>query len=199
MDTLLLLSGGIDSAFCLWQRASQGLPTRVHHVNLSDHEGREAVEYLATQDILLWMRENTTGVIEYSESSVDFGNMWIPKNFHLWAYWAGTIIASPNGQGIQKVILPRHFDAFPGGPDSPSAKKSDRVYLGHIELMANRTVQLEYPIVGMMKADVIRSMPRELLELCWYCRTPQMGKPCHGCPTCKLVRPVLKELENASV
>lgn len=193
MDTLLLLSGGLDSAWCLRQRVLAGLPTRTHHVILRDHEGRASVESAATKRVLNWMYSNGgSSLIQHTESTVDFGTVrWIPKNFYLWAYWAGTIMAAPTGQDITKVILPRHSDAFTGGPASPGALKSDQAYTTIIELMAQRAPQLLFPMSHLTKAEVIADMPDDLLQACWWCRRPKYGKPCHKCQTCQQVDPVI--------
>lgn len=194
----MLLSGGIDSAFCLWQRAVAGLPTRTHHVVLADHEGRSEVEATATKRVLEYINQ-IGGKVEHTTSAVNFGGLrWIPKNYHLWAYWAGAIMASPKGQTINNVILPRHSDAFRGGPQGPSAQRSDTAYKGHVKLLCGRDPNLVFPIAHMTKADVIREMPAELLDRCWWCRTPRNGEACHKCITCKLVDPALEELGRAS-
>lgn len=192
-DTLLMLSGGIDSAYCLLQHVRAGLPIRTHHVVLADWEGRQRVEAQATKEILAWMRRNGFAhLITHSESSVNFGTIkWLPKNFYLWAYWAGTIMAAPSNRNITNIIIPRHSDAFRGGPDSPGAQKSDEAYKTTIKLISGREPNLVYPIVHMAKAEVVQAMPRDLLRLCWYCRTPNGGKPCGKCMTCKQVQPAL--------
>lgn len=195
-DTLLLLSGGIDSAYCLWQRVNAGLPTRVHHVHLADAEGRAAVESRAVRQVLAWLHTNYDAgrLIEYSESSVDFTDLWVPLNHHLWAYWAGAILAAPQGRDYRFVVVPRHSDAFHDGDvDGPAAQASDAAYLGHIELMApGRVPTLTYPIKHLTKAEIVAAMPADLLACCWWCRRPEPGpKPCHDCYTCRLVDPAL--------
>lgn len=188
-DTLLLLSGGIDSAWCLWQRVKAGLVTRTHHVVLNDWEGRAEVESVATRRILEWMNRNGgDGLIIHTESKVDFGDIrWIPRNFYLWAYWAGTIMASPRGRSITDFVMPRHSDAFTGGPRSPGALRSDNAHRKGIALIAGREPNLVYPMVHLTKAEVVASMPKGLLALTWHCRRPKHGKPCHSCKTCKQV------------
>ncbi|OBF77081.1 hypothetical protein [Mycolicibacterium fortuitum] len=195
-DTLLLLSGGIDSAYCLWQRVRAGQPTRVHHVVLSDSEGRADVETRAVRQILAWMHTNYRAerLIEYTESVVDFGDLGPGLNHHLWAYWVGAILAEPQGRDYRFVVIPRHSDAFHDGDvDGPAAEASDAAYLGHIELMApGRVPTLTYPIKHRTKAQIIAAMPPDLLTCCWWCRRPEPGpSPCHECYTCRLVDPAL--------
>lgn len=196
-DTLLLLSGGIDSAYCLWQRAEAGLATRTHHVVLRDAEGRATVESRATRQILDWIRRHAPGaVIEHTESAVDFRDLWVPLNHHLWAYWVGAILAAPNGRDHRHVIIPRHADAFHDSPaDGPAAQASDAAYLGHVQLMApGRVPTLQYPIRHLTKAQIVAAMPPGLLARCWWCRRPDnLGRTCRTCYTCRLVDPALPD------
>lgn len=192
-DTLLLLSGGIDSAFCLWQRVQAGLPTRTHHVGLYNREGRGGLETKAATRIVDWLSCNGgAGLIEHTQSVVDMAELDPPLDHHLWAYWVGAILAAPRGRDYRQVVIPRHVDAFHDGPaDGPAAQASDAAYLGHIALMTPRVPELLFPLIGMSKADVVAAMPAGLLELCWWCRTPVAGRPCHRCYTCRLVDPAL--------
>lgn len=188
-DTLLMLSGGIDSAWCLWQRVRAGLPTRTHHVVLSDHEGRASVESAATRRVLAWLRtRGGADLITHTESRVDFGTVrWIPQNYYLWAYWSGVLMAAPSGRDLERIVLPRHSDAFAGGPDSAGARRSDDAYRTTVELIAGRAPVLEYPMLHLTKAEVVRDMPADLLARTWHCRRPARGRPCHECPTCRQV------------
>lgn len=194
-DTLLLLSGGIDSAWVLWRRVQAGLVTRTHHVVLADHEGRAEVEKLATDRVLAWIRANGgQHLIHHSESHVDFGSVpWIPQNYYLWAYWAGTLMAAPRNKRLRKVLIPRHSDAFAGGPDSLGAQHSDEAYTRIVETISGRKPELLYPMKHLSKEQVVRSMPRDLLSLCWYCRTPKYGSACGACRTCRQVQPALNK------
>ena len=189
-EHLLMLSGGLDSAWCLKHLVESGLPVRTHHVTLRDWEGRAHVEGQAVGRVLDWARRNGYGhLITHSTSAVDFGDvMWIPQNFHLWAYWAGTLMAAPANKAIDKVVLPRHSDAFttPAG-----AKRSDAAYRAHIKAISGRTPKLVYPMAHLTKAEVVRDLPADLRSACWWCRRPRNGQPCHECMTCKQVDPAL--------
>lgn len=199
-DTLLMLSGGIDSAFCLYQRVKAGLPTRTHHVQLWNTEGRGYAEAEATDRVLAWIDANGgQGLVEHTSSIVDFGELWPPLDHHLWAYWVGALLAAPRGRDYRHVIIPRHADAFHDEPaDGPAAQASDAAYLGHIRLIAPaRVPTLTYPIRHLTKADIVAAMPPGLLACCWWCRTPAdplNPAACHGCYTCRLVDPALAAL-----
>lgn len=187
---LLMLSGGLDSAWCLRHLVESGTPVRTHHVTLADWEGRAAVEDKAVTGILSWVREHGYGhLVTHTRSVVDFGDVrWIPQNYYLWAYWAGVIMANPANASITKVVIPRHSDAF----DDPSrAAKSDRAYKTITALVAGREPELVYPMIHLAKADVVRDLPDDLRARCWYCRRPRRGAPCGTCRTCRQVRPAL--------
>src|SRR5690606_12267323 len=162
----------------------------VHHVHLKNHEGRLQYEAQAVERILDWMRGRGLTAFRYTESAFDYGTLpFIVKDVHLWAFHIGIIMADPRNRGITKTIVPRHWDAFPTGPDGPGPARTNRVYREIPRQICGREPELLFPIVHMKKADVIRDMPRGLLELCWWCRRPKNGRPCHECYTCHLVDP----------
>lgn len=185
-DTLLLLSGGLDSTWCLWQRCKEGLPTRVHHVVLKDKEGRQNEEVRATSDVLSYMySRGWEHLITYSESKVDFGKMFVPYNYFLWAYWAGAIFKGDDR--LVNLVIPRHSDAFVGGPDGDYAQGSDNAYKTIVSTISGREPVLQYPMVHLSKAEIVADLPEELRTRTWYCRRPKGGYPCHKCKTCKQV------------
>lgn len=189
-DTLLLLSGGIDSAYCMWWALSQGRALHVHHVHLKNHEGRLQYEARAVEGILNWMREQGLTSFRYTESSFDYGSIrWIVKDHCVWAFFIGIILAGPQNKGIKRVIRPDHFDSLPTGPDGPGMQRAHRRYREiSWQIHERDDIIWEHPIQHLTKAQVIRSMPPGLLELCWWCRRPTVsGEPCHRCYTCRLV------------
>src|SRR5690606_37600278 len=147
-DTLLLLSGGIDSAYCMWRLLSEGRALHVHHVHLKNHEGRLEYEAQATKRILSWMRGRGLTSFTYTESAWDYGTLrFIVKDAHLWAFVIGVILADPANRAVQHVIVPRHWDAFPTGPSGPGPARTDRVYREIPRQVCGRVPELEYPII----------------------------------------------------
>lgn len=192
-DTLLLLSGGIDSAYCLWQRVKAGQSTRVHHVSLRDKCGRHPFEDAAVRNILAWLGSHGgKGLIHYTESVTDFGGLrYVPRNHHLWAYWTGVILSfEPH---LLKVVKATHVDAFRNGPDTEAVAKVNRTYDAGIRAVAGRVPVWDRPMAHLLKAEVVAAMPSDLLKLCWFCRVPAVGgRPCGTCYTCSLVLPALR-------
>jgi hypothetical protein len=134
-------------------------------------------------------RHGGKGLIEHTESRVDWGTLgYVPQNFHLWAYWAGVIMASPGGRDITTVILPRHSDAF---ADDLGPAASDSAYRTHVREICGREPELGLPMVHLTKAEVVQQLPADLLAACWWCRRPNGRHACHKCATCRLVDPAL--------
>lgn len=188
VDTLLLLSGGIDSTACLWQRARDGLPTRTHHVMLADWEGRQIHENRATTQVLAWIQQQyPRAQITHTESGVDFRTVRrIPRNHYLWGYWAGVLMHQKSG--LTTIVVPRNKDDF---SDPRAGETYDRSYLTSVELMTGQQPRLIYPILSYTKADLVKMLPEDLLKRTWWCRRPNAGQPCHTCSTCKKVEPNL--------
>ena len=58
--------------------------------------------------------------------------------------------------------------------------------------ITQQPVKIIEMVSHMMKSDIIKDMPEDLFELCWYCRTPKEDEPCGICHTCLQVKPNLK-------
>ena len=56
-----------------------------------------------------------------------------------------------------------------------------------------------YPLINMDKIDVVRAIPRDLLDLCWYCRVPLNNKKCGNCFTCKQVEESVEKIKDDSL
>lgn len=188
---LLMLSGGLDSAWCLNHYLSQGIPLRTHHVRLTDHEGRHDVEDAAVERILEWVdQQGWSHLVIHTRSEVDYGTLrYIPFNHHLWAYWAGAIMADPANRQIDTYIVCRHSDAQ---PNVNMERQVDAGIRAHIRAITGRNVEFEYPMYHLAKADVVRTIPAELRERAWWCRRPVRDSNggydrCHKCRTCRQV------------
>jgi hypothetical protein len=193
LTALLLLSGGIDSAYVLWQALQEGRSVHAHHVHLTNHEGRVRHEAEAVDKVRGWVSGEGLPAYPYTESSFDYGTLrFIVKDLHIWAFIAGVIAADPRNKHIDSILLPRHSDAFPSGPNGPGAQRSDRAYRDMPRMVCGRTLRLEFPIVHMTKAEVVAATPPGLLACCWYCRRPRDGRTCGACQTCKQVQPALE-------
>ena len=189
MDSLLLFSGGLDSVQVFAQRCMEGKETRLHHVQLKSWNRRHPYEKAAVNSALSWARRNGYGsLFKYTESSFDYGDLkYIVRDHNVWSLFAGIILQDPKNAGITKVLRTFHRDSVIGGLESPAGQAAEIAWRGTVERVARRELEFEYPQLHMTKAEIIAAMPPELVKACWYCRTPQGGRPCHKCHTCKAV------------
>lgn len=190
-DTLLLYSGGIDSVQALYARAKAGVPTRVHHVRLANWEGRLGLELAAVRATLAWIEKRYPGMVEYTSSGFDYGDLkYVVRDHNIWGLMAGIILANPKNAHITKVIRTFHRDSVKGGLESAHGRAAEAAWSSMIERMGRET-EFVYPQLDMTKSDIMGALPADLLALTWYCRKPRAGKPCHECHTCKQVDAVI--------
>lgn len=188
-SALLLYSGGIDSVQALYARAKAGLPTRVHHVVLLNWERRAQYEKAAVRSTLAWIERRFPGMVVYTSSSFDYGDLkYIVRDHNIWGLVAGIIFADPKNEHITQLIRTFHRDSVKGGIDSPAGQRAEAAWSAHLP---KREIEFIYPQIDMTKGDIMAALPKSLLELTWYCRRPRGGRPCHECHTCKQVDAVL--------
>ena len=192
---LLMLSGGIDSTYCMYQALTAGRSLAVHHIHLVNREGRSDAERRAVSQILRWFRRKGLTNFTYTESTFDYGTVrHIAKDYAVYSLMIGILLQDPRYRDIKSFIHPRHSDAFnlrKGQTFESASRRANSVLTGVSKLVANREIGMELPIVGMTKKQVIEACPPDLLRLTWYCRRPRKSGsvfyPCNSCFTCSQV------------
>lgn len=192
-STLLMLSGGFDSAWALWKLVEAGEVVRTHHVRLENAAKRADAEDRSVRRIYGWMRDEGFGHLIYpTRSIVNFGNLpYIPRDHHTWGYVAGVLLADPNEASITKVVRTIHKDSLADGPESSFMERVNDAWRRPIEFIADREFEFTFPMIHMTKAEVLLDMPESLRSLCWGCRNPSWGNPCGECVTCVQVNAAL--------
>lgn len=197
---LLNFSGGLDSAYCLYDYLKRGENLVVHHIDLINRQNRHTVEKIAVKNVLNWInRQGFPGKYQYIQSRFDFGTLGHRVlDANIWAFMSGVILAGNKYKDIDTLIVPRHADAFihirEDFSEQYGDQRSDYLIKVLTKTIARREGKVELPIIHMRKKEVIAAMPKELVKLCWWCRTPNRGRACHRCFTCVQVDPIMKEL-----
>jgi len=179
--TLIQFSGGIDSAFVLWDWLSRNKDEYclVHHINLINHEGRVDYEKQAVYEILQWLDNQELTNYIYLESTFDYGNLgYIIKDVEVCGFFSGIVFRSPHWTNLKNIAISVY--------DINSKREGLRRTLLR-EVSYGKDYHFEYPLHRMTKKDVMKAMPEQLLKLCWYCRTPSTSGKCGKCITCKEV------------
>lgn len=182
---LLLWSGGLDSTLCLYEALRQGREVRTHHIHLVNKEGRSAFEARAIERITAWLHDQGLTNFRHTESVTDFGDLnYRVVDVKIWAWWAGVILTGE--KDITQIALPTHRDAFTNAW-MRRRQSYIREQMPALSGPAGRVHEWTKPIAHMTKKQIVEAIPAPLLELCWWCRTPVNGEPCHECLTCKQV------------
>jgi 7-cyano-7-deazaguanine synthase in queuosine biosynthesis len=192
---VLCLSGGLDSALCMYRALEAGHELIVHHIVMKNREGRQDVEKRAVDGILRWCRARGLDRFAYTESALDYGSLrFLILDMYIWSLHIGALLADPLNREVRRVIVPRNLDSFRYRPDRSAAaveqseRRSDERRNAIVRAVAGREPEWLFPMGRMTKADVVADLPPDLRRLCWYCRRPDAGKPCRKCHTCEQVQ-----------
>jgi len=195
MDSIMAFSGGVDSVYVLYKymKDNPNKTILIHHVRLKNHQGRMEYELRAVKDVLRWMDKHGYRLrYKYIESGMDYGNI---KNIHYditsVACFTGIILKNSIYKNIKYVICTPNKEESQGKELEEVKNTNKRVTRDNvIKLLSGREdLEIIYPIYNIPKDDIINDMPKDLFELCWYCRKPTKdGKPCGVCFTCCRVR-----------
>jgi hypothetical protein len=200
--TLIQLSGGIDSVYVLWKWLVDNPDEYclVHHIKLIDFEQNYNFELEAVDKILRWLDNKGLKNYFYVQNTFDYGNFssCIPDS-EICGFHAGILLRLPRWYSINKVLLP----IYNIRSDAEKLQKGGREY-NRLELMKTISMRDDYESIytfgiypdHMDKTDVIKAIPKELLNLCWYCRTPLNNKRCGICFTCESVDKSLEKVDN---
>ena len=185
-EALIQLSGGIDSTYVLydWLRNNPDKSILVHHIHLKNHESRLEHEKVAVNNILDYLRKHGYNNFIYLESGFDYGNLgWIVKDVEVCGFFLGVILRNKRWSNLKQILLPIY---------KPEAglrhKRAERI---RNIISLQRPIEVLYPLLEFTKEDTIKALPKELLDLTWYCRKPVNGKVCGECITCVEVNHLL--------
>jgi len=171
---LLMLSGGADSTAALWALKDENV--HVHHVHIINREGRDERETKAVEDILKWMSAHG-----YNFPLTDGSVVAVPGDNLLWdsditMFVAGAL--AKNGK-YERVAF--------------GATKDDEIGINDYRRIRGRKLfssfssetRLLFPVRHLTKFEAAQTLPKELFDLTWSCRTPVDNQPCGTCSTCR--------------
>lgn len=206
MSTALVnLSGGIDSAYVLWKAAEDDdiKSIVVHHCNIINGEKRSVVENIATKQIISWISSKTDKKIKYIETSFDYLSVgYIIRDIEIIAFMNAAILRSQR-YSIDTILVSANSSDESNDLGEPSVVRR-RSILDAIGPSGNDSSRLRFPMLELSKKEIIKELPKGLLELTWYCRRPigldisgnatdplsdscVSWKTCHYCKTCRQV------------
>jgi 7-cyano-7-deazaguanine synthase in queuosine biosynthesis len=189
-ETLIQLSGGIDSTFVLysWLKNNPDKYCLVHHVVIENtYEKRQHKELQSVDKILKWLDSKGLDNYFYIQNTFDYGNFPdLISDVEICGFLSAVLLRAKRWESISNITM------------SIFNQKSEREIRRQqiVKATSKREITLNYVLSGLKKSDVINSLPKELFELCWWCRAPINELPCGRCFTCESVKSAFKEIEN---
>lgn len=184
MDTLLHLSGGLDSVYVAW-RWMKDHPDEtllMHHIHLHHpKENRIEQESDAVTAVIEWFVDNDMSNFVYEESWFDYGtlNRKFVKDVRIISIFTGIILS--HYPGIKNYLRTRHK----GETDTP-VPMGERMIMRAIRGIGIRgNLNFIYVNIDKTRKDMKDEMPADLYKLAHCCRKPVNGKPCRKCHTCR--------------
>jgi 7-cyano-7-deazaguanine synthase in queuosine biosynthesis len=197
---IIPFSGGIDSTAALYLTLTENPDKHylVFKVNLINGENgsRTVKEEQAVIAILDELRRMGIQNFTYRRLSYDYSQLGPPP---IWDSEAVNFAAATCVRAYPEI---EEFVEGAIGDDYLQEGFQDR--LDQIEkvlyLVSERTAEdlrIVFPLKDMMKYEVMKSMPDNILKLTWSCRYPEGAamwqlKRCHKCATCKTIDGVLE-------
>ena len=199
-----MLSGGIDSTYLAWKMVKEKTPRlHLHHISIRNNAGllweiQDAripyiLDYLKTIWPSFWHSESIYDFsgfrkVGWDSDIVLLAGQKIAQNYP--AMWSELII------GWNPFDMERRTVA-----ERAERKVTSNLWAALVESANNREnidKKLHFPLIeqNITKSQMIKEMPKELLDLTWSCRIPKNNEPCGHCHACKEVKEAYKKIEK---
>lgn len=201
---LVLLSGGLDSAYLLWDMAAHSdAMIHVHHVIIKTRrEPRWQPELNASRNIVAYIRQNYRH-FDYSESLFEFRHdNFIPYDIEVCLYIAANV--AKNLKGRISVVSGRVKDDVPDASVMMRIEENHRMWAFATRGYKNIDPVVGNPLADKYKAQLIQELPAQLFKIAWYCRHPvgptgertgnsnSIWRPCNKCKSCLMILKAMK-------
>ena len=197
----LQMSGGLDSAYLAWRLLKDGYRLLVWHCSFQTEQHRWVYEDAAYANILQWLDEKYYDGIEelpqglYSAGGaikgwrLDYTFLWPEAGWHL-RNQDHKRKKITERQDIRYIVIPDHAESM--SVETPAL----RLAYETMNKNAGRRIGRLHPMSKYDRTAILGDMPPELIEMSWWCRKPDNGKPCHTCNTCRVVDPALATVRS---
>jgi 7-cyano-7-deazaguanine synthase in queuosine biosynthesis len=192
--SLIFLSGGIDSTAVCYKLLKENTNQRflIYHCNFRDYQHRHDYEKLAVNKIIRYFKENNLNNFDYINSDFSYGNInAIVQDIELWGFFMGLILRGKSYDIENISICASKFDLQQGEEYEARSRRRYNVIKALLEYEPVYT----FPIKDLTREDLIKLLPKNLLEMTWFCRRPNDGRPCGKCKTCVNTLPYLHPLK----
>jgi 7-cyano-7-deazaguanine synthase in queuosine biosynthesis len=190
MKTLINISGGVDSIYCAWKLLTEN-PNEtflLHHIVSSKtvlpKNSRLKLEKNSVDKFIEYLKKHNVNNFVYIESKryrLD-SKIKAIQDIEMVGIYTGIILRTY--KNIENIVISANSEDLVqmNGYQTRSKTRFEIIDA----LSRNHPINYLYPIKDMTKKEISNSMPADLLQLCWYCRKPNMdGSTCGTCQPCK--------------
>lgn len=199
---LILLSGGLDSAYQLYCTISHGTDVDTLYIAGDQDPLKIEKERQAVKDVLKYILDEHVKhpgwgrVISHREITIKIENYGVSPGFGQPFLWILGIARCIN-RDIHSEVLLSYVQGDQFCSSFPHLQQAwEHLYIGCIEPTTDNMIPLKAPMVAYVtKGYILTQIPEELLKLVWWCETPvQKGKEIHACGNCLSCIRMEKEL-----
>lgn len=193
-DVLINFTGGLDSTYYLytWLKNNPTKKALVHHCILKNYQLRFDKEIEACNKIIEWLRNQGLTNFEYIETTFDASQVISTINDIEIVGFMNSVILRSNRIAIDEIAITASAQDLTQGPAYDQRSKS-RFEI--IKLVSRKSPKFTYPIAHLSRWQMIQAIPKELVNLLWFCRVPRKdGAPCGVCKTCRWTVPLIDKL-----
>jgi 7-cyano-7-deazaguanine synthase in queuosine biosynthesis len=181
MNILVNFSGGVDSTLVALRALNTSHKITLHHMVLKNKMNRWKPELKAVQNLVVLFKEKYQ--FEYLETTLD--TIDIPMTYDsLHTTQMATAICFSRKGNISRRISEVHMGFI---------KDDDLASFGYRTVLEapfkSDPPELILPLIETTKKEILKELPAEYLEHCFWCRRPKPnGDPCGFCHACKLYK-----------
>jgi hypothetical protein len=192
MATLLMLSGGADSAVALIKLLTENdEPVFCHHIIMIDSESqtRHKPQEIACEKIVKYCRKHYRD-FTYTKSSWNFPLSHFGWNLTLCAFVGARVLRSFRRARIDRYAVGVIDEPHTLGMWEERLQEIEMTFYGGlVSAKLPYKPEIIWPVADMTKTDILNSLPDELLEIVSFCRNPSdLGnntfQPCGKCISC---------------
>lgn len=187
---LILFSGGLDSLCMthLMLKDARDNDIHIHHINITNIEGRANAEASAVQQAIEYFQQNNYPKFTYTESTIaapSFGRNFMYDSDAV-NFMAGYICSMD--LSISEIAIGLN-KSDTNGPNTTRIQKANQL------LALFTTATKIYPVKDYTKQEMYDLLPKELKTMFWSCRTPKyvegQATTCGHCYTCMQIQKLL--------
>lgn len=200
-----MVSAGLDSTYMAWRMIRDGVDgLYLHHISIRNNVNKLWVEQDKRMPYIIKYFRDINQNFDYSESVFEFyGWNVVGYDSDLQALVGQKIAENLSIKHRVELYIGLHAGSLNDYHviERRSRNVNANIWKALVQSAANREnidEEIHYPLVddNKDKSDMIKEMPKELLNLTWSCRHPDDGKPCTYCKTCREIKEAYEKVEK---